>query len=157
MVARKELRMTRGYRVWDNKNKSYNDPYSYAYYAMTQDGGLDFYCHGDHMKEAEPSMYIVEQYTGLKDKNGKKIYEGDIVKATVRISTPYKSDTFRNVRGKIVYGQGGAFCIEEPEIFTSNNEGSERKFTTINPLFSIGSTDNIEVIGNIHENKELLK
>lgn len=107
--------------------------------------------------EDESDNNEVEMCTGLKDKNGKEIYEGDIVEATVRISTPYKSDTFRSVRGKIIYGPGGSFCIEEPEIFTSNDEGSERKFTVINPLFNIVSRVRVEVIGTIHENPELLE
>lgn len=68
------------YRVWDNENKSYDDPYSYAYYAMTQDGGLDFYCHGDHMDEADPNVYFIEQYTGLKDKTASPFMRGILSK-----------------------------------------------------------------------------
>lgn len=71
------------------------------------------------------------QYTGLKDKNGKEIYEGDIVKA----------DFFeKQVVGKISYGMG-CFCI--------TNSG-----VSDNQLFIF---NNYEVIGNIYENPELLK
>ena len=118
------------YRVWDNENKSYNDPYSSAYYAMAQDGGLDFYCHGDHMREADPDVYFVEQYTGLIDKNGKEIYEGDIVR--------YADDYEENA--EVVFDDGG-FQVEWP----INIERLEGDITCM-----------MEVVGNIHENKELL-
>lgn len=125
--------MTRGYRVWDNKNKSYNDPYSSAYYAMTQDGGLDFYVHGDIWKGADPGTYIVEQDTGLKDKNGKMIREGDIVK-------------WNDCIMKVVWENDFAsFELVYPD--NSIEEG----------MFANEYMRNWEVVGTIHENPELLK
>lgn len=112
------------YRVWDNENKSYNDPYPYAYYALTQDGELDFYCHGDRMDEADPDVYFIEQYTGINDKNGNEIYEGDIVRVSYGYN--YEVRQFRT----------GAWRIGRDDLYTW--------------------ADSSEVIGNIHENSELL-
>lgn len=127
------------YRVWDNENKSYDDPYSYAYYAMTQDGGLDFYCHGDHMDEADPNVYFVEQYTGLKDKNGEEIYEGDILGGIWEsgfISWCEKCKQFQ-------YHSAGIGCMA-----CSGD---------VHWCEIVEDDGKLEVIGNIHENPELLE
>lgn len=138
------------YRVWDNENKSYNDPYSYAYYAMTQDGGLDFYCHGDHMDEADPDVYFIEQYTGLTDKNGQEIYEGDIVRYS--FTNPNRTYTEPVSFGPIQDGEGyyhqeflawRTTCADDGETHSSLLDLVEPNWTC-------------EVIGNVHENKELL-
>ena len=70
----------------------------------------------------------IGQYTGLKDKNGKKIFEGDIVKSKYGV---FKSKVEWN----------DSFCGFFP--FCNNDTG----------IFA----DECEVIGNIYENKELLE
>ena len=70
----------------------------------------------------------VGQYTGLTDKNGNKIFEGDIV------SAPIYSDIgcYPHTESKIIF-------VKIPEIYKMAFDG------------------NFEIIGNIHENPELLK
>lgn len=92
----------------------------------------------------------VEQYTGLKDKNGKDIYEGDIV-ALLFGYVPMKSVTTENIR------------IEKAQKAVIHFDTARAAFRyTIKQRipkdcqFKSGTKTNMVVIGNIHENPELL-
>lgn len=84
----------------------------------------------------------IGQYTGLNDKNGKEIYEGDIVKAPLLdpIFGDILSDAFDNAP---VAFHNGAFTVDY-------YQGSHKIY--LQDLY-----DKIEVIGNIHDNKDLLE
>lgn len=84
----------------------------------------------------------VGQYTGLTDRNGKKIFEGDIC----------KFKRFNDVHvGKVVFNVTTAsFIMWYQPIVGAYGEKATQKM-----LLSV--CDNIEVIGNIHDNSELME
>lgn len=86
---------------------------------------------------------IIEQCTGLKDKNGKLIFEGDVVIYEVFVSD--WSDEKRKGYGIVYYDDDQhAFGVKTIRQTVTSSFG-------LNKLIS-----NIEVIGNIHENPEFL-
>ncbi|MFR2887928.1 MAG: YopX family protein [Clostridium butyricum] len=81
---------------------------------------------------------ILMQYTGLKDKNGTEIYEGDIVKYTSELE---------NGIFEVKYG-----CCRFYGLWI---EATFMDITT--DLFYLGCSNELEVIGNIYKNPELLE
>ena len=95
----------------------------------------ELYCIGDgitYMVSAEDLVLV--QSTGLVDKNGKEIFEGDIVKMSKDV---YSEPTYYEV----VRHRGGAYRLE------SKQHGCELWLRHTN----------CEVVGNIYENTELLE
>lgn len=84
---------------------------------------------------------VLMQYTGLKDKNGVEIYEGDIVKygTWALESADYYRDSKRRIINIVFNPKKAAYMASDNDVWN----------------FAIYS--DVEVIGNIYENPELIK
>ena len=91
------------------------------------------YCICANNKDYFVEQTSIGQYTGLTDKNGKKIFEGDIIRV---------DDTEIAV---VEYDETSAFYMA---VF----DRAESDFGSL-----IGQYPNVEIIGNVHDNPELVK
>ena len=108
------------FRIFDKESQKYHN-------------GMEVF---DYMRGVlSPDKYVMEQSTGLKDKNGKLIYEGDILKCVHSDIMKYKIYWGRSCWRMKVYGTNNEI-VDDTHLFLD--------------------TDILEVIGNIHENADLL-
>lgn len=127
------------FRVWDTEKKEliYDAENAYDYMRPCSGGKIiEADCFGDVLAN---KRYIVEQCVGLKDKNGRLIYEGDVVKITgdvMTIGLKYMDCLF-----KVIWADIG-FCFE----MLDENDG-------------LGFCEcwEYEIVGNLHANPELLE
>lgn len=115
------------FRAWEIEDKDMQPVTSLEY---RDEGELIKIGLGDYLRY--PSSIVLMQFTGLLDKNGVKIYEGDII---VNLATHSNGREYRH--------------MEKCRVVEYSVSGKSAGF-------NIGK-GRIEVIGNIHQNPDLIK
>lgn len=137
------------FRAWDNlgkrmlyskifKNKSGYTIQSFLAFKVPKGYGRISSGQG-YMGWAEMDLSEKMQYTGLEDKNGKEIYEGDLL----RCNTNYQGEIAKGLVAKVEWNEIDARF--------------DAYIDHIQSLASVLSWGNCEIIGNVYDDPELLK
>jgi len=129
LVVAREIK----FRAWDKKTKQFIPP---EIFAVGFTGHVwEWNTEKKRLSNAD-GQYELMQFTGLKDKNGKEVYEGDIIKKLITREGFEPEHSFTEVKWK--------------KVEDNWDQDGFVGFTTY-------PAEDGEVIGNIYENPELLK
>lgn len=129
------------FRVWDKENKVWIDSFH-----IRKNGDVMFDLGGYGEDVSVLQNIVLVQYTGLNDKNGKEIYEGDYLKDS-------EGFYFEVVFGKLPLDKSGD-CVCTFQSYYAKGLG---KWGQPAHYEAEEIADWMEVVGNIYENPELLK
>lgn len=123
------------FRVWDKQQKKYEDDLYY------EAGDLQVSCVNKIFEEYISDGYIIEQCSGLKDRNGKLLYENDLIKCPSGIY-------------RIAVDDFGLWTA----IYKNNPFEGVCEWSDMVKEYAFNQNNvEIEVLGNIHENADLLE
>lgn len=126
------------FRAWDKNKECFCTPNNIGEYIWSFNGECDIEILSWDGNDYTPIDMVLQQYTGLKDKNGKEIYEGDIILA---FNTKPKPEYTKDAIKKQVVFKQGRFVFEQ----------HDKDYLTR----TLASCE-CEIIGNIFENTELI-
>ena len=138
----------RGFRVWSDYWKKYATEAE-----LHMDGSVDaIFEDADGVPHHENTDLVLEFNTGLKDKNGKEIYKGDIVEALIDgvWDVGMNDISFGKVKWKLKVIRNKIRFMDIFEVIGSKSSPYRSYY-----LFDQALSE-LEVIGNVHENLDLL-
>lgn len=120
------------FRAWDKEHKRWTN------YSIADDLPRFYDKHtGCWKTDKEGKRFILSQYTGLKDKNNREIYEGDVIKAI----------SFARWIGVVEYSdENSTFIFDD----------LDKKYRGDSIVFMSQFDQGFKILGNIYENPELL-
>lgn len=134
------------YRVFDNDDRKMYDVIFLNY----ENNSVEWYNDKNKKRAAFIEEVPTVQCTGLKDKNGKLIYEGDIVKYFC--PAEYCSDGLHKCPECYSDENGSVHYDEDLAMYEYRSKSDQCPLTD-----NINTEEDLEIIGNIYENPELLE
>ncbi len=135
------------FRVWDLKEKRFWNENDKINCSLTIDG-LPLFWTGDNIRFVgkfwPKDMWVLQEYTGLIDKNNKEIYEGDIL-------------SYKLSYQEFMENGGGGDAVDIDQVIFEYGAFKLKNGDYLYELINMDGTLDDEVIGNIFETPEYLK